>query len=199
MANSGVYRDTDDQYAELLAPTFNPADPPEDWWGVSTPPNGGAVTSIAPPGPDPRQPGSANYSGPQLQRRPAPVAAIAPRAYSMPAASSAPVPSIGGGMPSTVTGALPSGSVPAAASPTGDPMPNSGKPMTWKDSVRAGLVGQLRNADAANQPVASLASQPDLATTTAPLEAQRAQLGTQNGIGRALAKSSSGLIPVNPD
>ena len=146
MGTPGVYQSEDDQYADLLAPTFNRADPPEERQGVSNPPNGGAVTSIASPGPDPRQPGSSNYGGPQLQRRPAPVAAV-----SMPTTASRRVPSIGGGMPSSVTGNPAPGTVPAAASPSGNPMLSNGKPMTWADSVRAGLAGRLRNADLAEQ------------------------------------------------
>ena len=171
MGTPGVYQSEDDQYADLLAPTFNRADPPEERQGVSNPPNGGAVTSIASPGPDPRQPGSSNYGGPQLQRRPAPVAAV-----STPTTASRRVPSIGGGMPSSVTGNPAPGTVPAAASPSGNPTPNGSAPMTWRDMVQAGLVGQKRNADAASQTVSGLANQPDEATVEAPLEAERAKL-----------------------
>lgn len=60
------YLDDDDQYAALLAPTFNPQEEPapqsgvKPMTGISRPPDGGAVRSIAPPvqpsAPAPAQP-----------------------------------------------------------------------------------------------------------------------------------------------
>jgi hypothetical protein len=63
--------------------------------------------------------------------------------------------------------------VPGATTPSGNP---TGPSKTYKQYVEAGLAGQRRNADSAEQADNELANMPDEATTEAPLEAKRAQL-----------------------
>lgn len=149
------YQDEDDAYAALLAPTFNPQDP----IGVPDTARTGTSSGVAPV----QQPAQPYAQGVSRPPDGGVVRSVSPPVQPTPATppAAAPTPPV-----------APSAAVPAASAPSG----NATSGPSLRDQLRASLARQQQSVQGAEANTAQLQSQPDEASVTAPLEAQRTQL-----------------------